>query len=174
MPCPLAARVSLWNKRRIVPQASGLPEYQIKHHQIGETNRYWSSRTNPWKTAATVISIPLPRFKLIGRHVFQHSYNVWRDPRLVDDRSRPVCDSCSSQKKTQEESYHLHDFIFIEEEVVNPQISSLVWRVAQIVQMDTASLKVQLFDRYSDWAKGKKVEFTSEVGISSAPVFDCG
>ena len=63
VPCPLASRVGMWDKRRIVPQASGLPEYQIKHHQIGETNRYWSSRTNPRETAATVISIPLSAFQ---------------------------------------------------------------------------------------------------------------
>jgi hypothetical protein len=92
---------------------------------------------------------------LIRRHVFQHSYNVWSDPEFVDRNGNPLCDSCLSHKKPTQEEHHLHDF--------NPQSTSLVWRVACIVQIRSTSFQVQLLDRYSDWARGKKVEYVSEV-----------
>lgn len=47
-----------------------------------------------------------------------------------------------------------------------------MWRVARIIQVDSDSVKVQLFERFSDRAKaiatrGLSTEYVSEVSLSS-------
>jgi len=56
---------------------------------------------------------------------------------------------------------------------VNPNSPSLVWRVARIVQLDTDTntdtIKIQLFERYSDQAKlMREPGFVSEVSTSQS------
>ena len=76
-----------------------------------------------------------------------------------------MCDSCCTKAKEPPTVYHLHDCILLEEKSVNPgHTSALVWRVARIVQLDNNIARVELFERFSDWAKGKaSVEYVSEV-----------
>jgi len=113
------------------------------------------------------------KLKLTSRHVFQHAYNVWRDPVLVDKKGDPVCDSCLSAEKPLREEYHLFDTVLVEEKDVNPNSPSLVWRVARIVQLDTDTntdtIKIQLFKRYSDQANlMREPGFVSEVSTSKS------
>ena len=119
---------------------------------------------NPGRPLLRSVRFLFPHFKLIGRHVFEHSYNVWRDPRLVDDKARPLCDSCWSHKRNPKDEYHLFDSILVGEKTINPTSTSLVWRVGRIIRVDSTSLEIQLFDRFPDWSTGKKVDFVSEVG----------
>jgi hypothetical protein len=74
-----------------------------------------------------------------------------------------------SHKKQPTEEYHVFDSILVEEKIVTPQSSSLVWRVARIFKMDTTSLEIQLFERYSDWAKAKEAGYISEVRTNFSP-----
>jgi hypothetical protein len=126
---------------------------------------------NPGRPLLRSVRSLFPRFKLIGRHVFHHAYNVWRDPRMVDDKARPLCDSCGSHKQDSKDEYHLFDSILVEERIIDPKSTSLVWRVCRIVRVDSTSLKIQLFDRYSDWSKGKKVDYVSEVSALYNPLY---
>jgi hypothetical protein len=96
--------------------------------------------------------------------VFQHAYNVWRDPRLADDEGNPICDSCFSAELPPKEEYHLFDSVLVEEKHVTPSSTSLLWRVARIIQVDSKTMKVQLFERYSDRAQlMKEPGYVSEV-----------
>jgi hypothetical protein len=126
---------------------------------------------NPGRPLLRSVRSLFPRFKLIGRHVFHHAYNVWRDPRMVDDKARPLCDSCCSLKQNPKDEYHLFDSILVEEKIINPKSTSLVWRVGRIIRVGSTSLEIQLFDRYSDWSKGKKAEYVSEVSLLHDPLY---
>ena len=82
-----------------------------------------------------------------------------------------MCDSCCTKVKIPPIKYHLHDCVLLEEKSVNPdKTSSLEWRVARIVQLDEIIARVELFERFSSWAKGKaRVEYISEVRRLKSP-----
>jgi hypothetical protein len=103
------------------------------------------------------------------RHVYEHAYEVWRDPVLVDQDGNPVCDSCQIPPKSSPQRvdntwivdrilYHRHDFVLTE----GP---GLVWEVAHIIQIKRDAMVVQKMTRYSDWSKSnpKSAGFVSEV-----------
>jgi hypothetical protein len=103
------------------------------------------------------------------RHVYEHAYEVWRDPVLVDQESNPVCDSCHIPPKSTPQRvdntwivdripYHRHDFVLIKG-------TGLVWDVGQIVEVKRDASVIQILTRYSDWAKlnPKSAGFVSEV-----------
>jgi hypothetical protein len=96
---------------------------------------------------------------------------VWRDPNLVDANDHPICDSCAvSKEHRSQDQYHLFDFILVEEKVVTPEADTLVWRVATVVQVDPATVKIQLFERFSDRAKSAKdAGYVSEVCSRRTP-----
>jgi len=96
---------------------------------------------------------------------------VWRDPILADNEGNPMCESCASANKAPKEkySYHLFDSILFEEKVITPGSPSLVWRVGRIVQVDSTTINVQLFERFSDRARlinDLAVGYVSEVCYS--------
>jgi hypothetical protein len=90
---------------------------------------------------------------------------------MVDDKARPLCDSCRSHRQNPKDEYHLFDSVLVEERIIDPKSTSLVWRVCRIVRVDLTSLKIQLFDRYSDWSKGNKVGYVSEVSALYNPLY---
>jgi len=164
----MAGGVRLWKQKRAISGTWRLCQYQTNLDNVGEADLHRFSRSNCGQTIAKVSHVNhttvVIDIKLIARHVFQHAYNVWRDPRLVDDEGNSICDSCFSAVLPPKEEYHLFDSVLVEEKHVTPLSTSLLWRVARIIQVDSRTIKVQLFERYSDRAQRmKEPGYVSEV-----------